>query len=99
MQVVTVEELKRIIKEAKAQGKDTSKLEKKLKKCEDLETPLENLTEAEKAACKDASMLKKKVGEHKILVSSASATKDNPEKAVVVIASTDPAKEKDFERD
>ncbi len=33
------------------------------------------------------------------MVSSTDAMKDKPEKAVVVIASTGPAKEKDFERD
>jgi len=97
MQPITKEELKRIIEEAKTVGKDVSKLENLLAGRGEIDMFLEKLIE-EKAANKDTSTLEKKLAERGIPKIPVGETKQiNTEKGVMVIVSTGPAKEEDFE--
>ncbi|MBC8459121.1 MAG: hypothetical protein H8D67_14100 [Deltaproteobacteria bacterium] len=97
MQPITKEELKRIIEEAKAVGKDVSELEKMLSGHGEIEDFWGKLIEEEKAAGKDTSMLEKKPVERGFpKPPMGEIKKKETEKGVVVIVSTGPAREEDF---
>lgn len=98
MQPITKEELKRIIEEAKSAGKDVSELENMFAGSGEIESFLEKLIEEEKAANKDTSTLEKKLAERGIPKPPVGETKKiKTENSVMVIVSTGPAREEDFE--